>query len=788
MAMVVRTNYSALNATRHLNKNQSTVAGSIEKLSSGFKVNRAADDASGLAISEKMKAQIKALETAVTNSEDGIGLIQTTEGYLDSIHSMLNRMVTLAEKSANGIMQSGEIGEGTEKAFGANLGVTKGGTIDGYNKNAGAYQQSMTDRDSLQAEMDQLCAEIDRVSATANFNKVKLFDGNLATKDYDKISQTPNASNSADAIADMAKIIESVVGSAENGGAGIEASAQDNAVQKLIDTIALAGNKTVSLAAGVEAGLVTQKVADELLARFAGQSIGAVAIGTGGGVGNVKVANTSNLTANDLTFGQIDFVLRNDTDFASAKAIMTDGSDLAGDLTLNGYGLTLGLPADANGGTATGLYKTYDDAKTDLKTAQNEYTVVEDALVELNKIKEELVAAIDAGTVDLGAADIANDSSTGAPAFGNALIDRLDAVLAALDANTATAEDYDNAASIDEDNTWADLLGAVGKAIGQAENDLDATTANSVAANLKTEKIDTATAKANLVEGQKNYVDAVNAFAKALPGGNFDDILGTVTVPSDGAIPTEVQDFYGKLTGDEDYINALKAKIDAALEENGYSFKTESESFFVQAGKFEGQTLHSITGYSVDQSKLTNFRTEGTAVKDETGAVTSNTLGQGLTLQIGETSNAADKLIMNVGRMNTDSLFANLTDFHNNDNNADIRLDVNSACTVKGVIGYTIDISGQQRASAAAEGLNSVINKVSVQRAELGAMQNRLDYTIDNLNTAVENVTSANSRIRDTDMAKEMTKFTMQNVLLQSAQSMLAQANAQPQNVLSLLR
>ena len=81
MGMVVRTNYSALNATRHLNKNSAGLANSLEKLASGFKINKSADDASGLAISEKMKAQIKALDTASANCEDGISMIQTTEGY-----------------------------------------------------------------------------------------------------------------------------------------------------------------------------------------------------------------------------------------------------------------------------------------------------------------------------------------------------------------------------------------------------------------------------------------------------------------------------------------------------------------------------------------------------------------------------------------------------------------------------------------------------------------------------------------------------------------------------------
>ena len=166
MGMVVRTNVNALNSHRNLNKNNKANSKSLEKLASGFKINRAGDDASGLAISEKMKAQIKALGTASANCEDGISMVQTTEGYMGEIHDMLNRMVELAEKSANGINQdSGKTGA---SAYGT--GDTAG--TDEF-LNAG------TDRAALQAEMDQLCAEIDRIALTANFNGNKLLNGNL---------------------------------------------------------------------------------------------------------------------------------------------------------------------------------------------------------------------------------------------------------------------------------------------------------------------------------------------------------------------------------------------------------------------------------------------------------------------------------------------------------------------------------------------------------------------------------------------------------------------------------
>lgn len=155
MGMVVRTNMGAINANNALTKNNSTVNKNVEKLSSGMRINRAADDASGLAISEKMKRQIKALDTATANAEDGISLIQTAEGYMGEIHDMLNRMVELAGKSANGTYDPGS-----------------GGTY-----NASDPGSAGTDRAALQKEMDHLCAEIDRIASTANFNGNKLLDG-----------------------------------------------------------------------------------------------------------------------------------------------------------------------------------------------------------------------------------------------------------------------------------------------------------------------------------------------------------------------------------------------------------------------------------------------------------------------------------------------------------------------------------------------------------------------------------------------------------------------------------
>ena len=143
--MVVQHNMQAANANRMLNVTTGQQAKSTEKLSSGYRINRAADDAAGLTISEKMRKQIKGLDRASTNAQDGVSAVQTAEGALTEVHSMLQRMNELAVQSANGT-------------------------------------NSATDRKAIQDEVDQLSTEIDRVSETTKFNETYLLKGDTKSK------------------------------------------------------------------------------------------------------------------------------------------------------------------------------------------------------------------------------------------------------------------------------------------------------------------------------------------------------------------------------------------------------------------------------------------------------------------------------------------------------------------------------------------------------------------------------------------------------------------------------
>ena len=156
--MVVQHNLTAMNSNRMLGITTSVQAKSTEKLSSGYRINRAADDAAGLAISEKMRGQIRGLDQASTNAQDGISMIQTAEGALNESHSILQRMRQLSVQAATGT-------------------------------------ETDDDREALQAEVSQLQDELDRISETTEFNTMKLLDGSLAGSEG--VSATKNSTTGA---------------------------------------------------------------------------------------------------------------------------------------------------------------------------------------------------------------------------------------------------------------------------------------------------------------------------------------------------------------------------------------------------------------------------------------------------------------------------------------------------------------------------------------------------------------------------------------------------------------
>ncbi len=194
--MIIQHNVMSINSHRQLTVNNGNLSKNLEKLSSGYRINRAADDAAGLAISQKMRAQITGLDRAVLNAQDGSSLIQTAEGALTEVHSMLNRMVELATESANGTIQT-------------------------------------SDRAKIQAEVNALTSEIDRISQATNFNGLNLLDGSLSTGLKMQVGDTNDTFN-------MVSVTVSNMNSASLGVQSLSVSTQTDsaaALQKIKDAI-----------------------------------------------------------------------------------------------------------------------------------------------------------------------------------------------------------------------------------------------------------------------------------------------------------------------------------------------------------------------------------------------------------------------------------------------------------------------------------------------------------------------------------------------------------------------
>ena len=205
--MVIQHNLTAMNANRMLNVTTSAQSKSAEKLSSGYKINRAADDAAGLSISEKMRKQIRGLTQASSNAQDGVSAVQTAEGALTEVHSMLQRMNELAVQSANGT-------------------------------------NSQTDRKAIQDEIDQLTSEIDRVSETTKFNETYLLKGDPTKADtayfmksgYNVTTAGLYAEGSDDKITTSDKLAEAI-----KAGKKIYKVAKDDGTKQVPDQIASKG-------------------------------------------------------------------------------------------------------------------------------------------------------------------------------------------------------------------------------------------------------------------------------------------------------------------------------------------------------------------------------------------------------------------------------------------------------------------------------------------------------------------------------------------------------------------
>ena len=659
--MVVQHNMQAMNANRMLNVTTSTQAKSTEKLSSGYKINRAADDAAGLTISEKMRKQIKGLDQASTNAEDGVSAVQTAEGALTEVHSMLQRMNELAVQASNGT-------------------------------------NSESDRSAIQDEISQLTTEIDRVAETTKFNETYLLKGNTdgTTSDM-KI-------NAHDA-----------------GLKGVLTDNGDNATFELPkdlekgDKVTIAGTEyTIGDKAGTSTtdGYDTYaNVKDSVIS--AGDSV----TDTNGNTYKFvdKIANANNwnagtkFTITDEQGNSKEYTIADATDLTQMQIKDTDAKELiAKELANPSHKVTM--------------------------TAYNDGTTTKDVNAEVVSSldnKERSSVAWAGKTVDAFATETTANGGLGS-ADGSAV-------------KSVSIGGKDTTITTKKPVSSSDIADVVGSMKAGDKLKVGNTTLTIA------DKTDAKNGEYTVTDALKAInvnADDMDAVEFAIKSSNKD---GIKMLASKGITNDATADATPTLDG----TNAVTV-VGATSSDNNANTITKAEAYEKMAKEL--QTASSIGTDDGAEAKVTNHGNGKFTIEKGTASVTDSL---SFSLHVGADADMTNKITVGIDSMSAAGL---------------------------GIKGINVKDDSGMAATYAIDAIADAVSKVSAQRSSLGAVQNRLEHTIANVDNVVENTTSAESRIRDTDMAEEMVNYSKNNILAQAGQSMLAQANQSNQGVLSLLQ
>ena len=729
--MRIQHNIPAMSAYRNYINNTNAVSKNLEKLSSGYKINRAGDDAAGLAISEKMRAQITGLETAQKNAKDGISLVKTAEGALQEVHDMLNRMVTLATQSANG-------------------------TYD-----------NETDRAQLQKEVDQLKTEINRIADSANFNGIKLLDGSMDADGRRVDTQTVfSGMKIANNVSGIAAEQTTVAASKDKPGGpnskgGIQLTGQyttatTGKLNKSDDSIryhkdAAVSGKT-SFTVDLDGfGYKTNSGTTIKQLEFALQGGNSATTGSGNWLSLTNPGETG-VTSCDLQYD-----------------VTADG---AGNISSEDIAKAIQAKIDDNGGKVyikSGSLKETDATNSTGTAVWIEYNVTRDG----DKLRFEMTdegynkackAANDAAEADATGVDTENK---------NYFQGNFNFSIAYKASGISTASNLYVGTHTASCVPTADEVDAI-KGFAAANNDKDVGNTSTCEINEGTTPADTVYAQAYIRfdinnGGNSNGLNKTTDFIADGKGLKLGDEYYIFT-GSDATYNTEYASNVHKVDirdlknlvdtkkGKDEFVNDLRIALDrfSVAAKDNEMFDVEVE------GRGSILAINERTTYTGD-ANLTekNWGLENQIQKFDSASSSTTVLkeaGKSLNLQIGDTSEDFNQMKVNIKDIHTDSL---------------------------GI--KDMDISTQEGAAAAINKIKDAINYVSDVRGTLGATQNRLEHTINNLSVMAENIQDAESTIRDTDIADEMMKYTKNNILVQSAQAMLAQANQIPQGVLQLL-
>ena len=727
MAMVVKNNMTAINTLNTLNTNSSALSKSLQKVSSGMKINSAADDASGYAISERMRVQIRSLDQANQNTQNGSSMMKVAEGAVSSTVEILK---TLKEKAVNAANDS----------------------------------NTDSDRQTIQKELDQ---SIDQINDNANvtFNGKYLVDGSKNTLGKATYTALSNQSLSEDTTADtkLTKLearngdsieirdTDKVTVSYVQGGKtysttfqvgdknlqDIFAAAED--IDKNSQIFASAANDSV-LAARKADGVITESQATGAKDAYKNAVTEWKAVEAQDKVNEAKLGSLNDSTS----------------DAGKAKQAVTNWNAAASEWN--------NLVGEAFTGTSGTIISSTDGINTSgdyldaLAKDDKGYQVVAglaSAATGDNQISgsaglsEAFNKATDGAIAKAG--DAAVTDAAGAATAANGALDavgtKMDATLLTNLKNLITAKSEEDGATKESVVSYVKELGAAAKKLSTAATKVnDDIVKVSVAAD--------GTAVAN-----KSY----DTFSKLRNGTNKVDVTATGHTAANGnAVEyakakkayednTKVALLTGKTVG-------MAASDDNVTTASGEKAITVTANNAGIGGQISGLNI-SITDSQGNVKKSANAALDAFG---ETVRAQNDSADNAISLQVGASANQSIKV--------------GLTDMRA------------EALGLQGSDGTKLNISTQTKANAAINVLDNAIAKALDQQTTIGSIESRLEYTSSNLTTASENVQSSESTIRDADMAKEMTNYTKNNVLLQAAQSMLAQANQSSSNVLSLLQ
>lgn len=701
--MIISHNLLAMNANRQFNIINKNKAKSTEKLSSGYRINRASDDAAGLSISEKMRWQIRGLNQGVRNTQDGVSVCQVADGALGEVSAMLHRITELAVQSANG-----------------------------------TYTDE--DREAIQHEIAQIMQEIDRIGDNTEFNERKIFKG--ASDNFGGNVNTSvitvNRNYKIEGMPIDKTVLNYNISAATEKGISINGNlySWDNVIGKSGENLGDNDIKPDTYSIDYNGLKISFDVTEyddmksitnalnnlEINANYTppkSNSINSISFKL------YTPSESGNMSRTELS----SFVRQNKhTVIADSNGVKIDlnGTVKSWSTIFSEAGITE-EDAKINGGTLN-LGET---GKYDLIVTFNAGTDIEDIVDEINGMKFQIEGSIDDATV-INAYNPCNTSISAtctnfslSSAFMHALgYDVLygDKTMKAIYDDSNKSSKYPHAVNI--------------QFCGNTDVVSNVINGYLVASNDSVKKLEQIFSSGTTSQSGSVTIDFVSP--------------GAPVTPTYGASNVSIKWDYPAGINERDLWHALGSGLTSPLrgaDALDMTIKTKYSTTGLQVNKIDIPEKISL---QYNDSKV-----------DNTIAVSVGTIddSKDLSLWIQSGSEAGQGMYLEIDRMNTNILGIN-----------------------------DLDVSTVDGANHAIDAVQGALDIVSSSRSKIGAQQNRLEHTISNNQNNSENTTAAESRIRDTDIADEMVKFSKESILENVGQAMLAQSNQFSQNVLSLLQ